>query len=169
MRKQAKKASQVHQDMTVFGVGPKFAGMSILFAFLIYAYSSDYPQNFQMGHIPATVRNVLGYVLIVLGIPLWILSGVTVIKGFKAAKFCTTGVYEICRHPLYASWTILIVPGIVLLSDNWLGLAIPLMMIILLKLMVREEEAWLEKRFGASYRAYKNRVPGILPIGWFKK
>jgi hypothetical protein len=39
-------------------------------------------------------------------------------------------------------------PGLVLLSDSWLGLFTPLPMYAALRVMVRAEEAWLEERFG---------------------
>jgi protein-S-isoprenylcysteine O-methyltransferase Ste14 len=38
-------------------------------------------------------------------------------------------------------------------------------MILILRLLVKKEEAYLEEVFGSSYTAYKKRVPCILPVG----
>jgi protein-S-isoprenylcysteine O-methyltransferase Ste14 len=143
--------------------------MTILYTFLVYAFTADHISGFHIGFLPARVKTILGVLLIVLGVPLWVLSGLKVVKGFSAGKLCTTGVYGLCRHPLYAAWALLIVPGIVLLTDNWFALTIPLLMCFLLMMMVGEEDKWLESRFGARYRAYRKGVPTLLPVGWFLK
>jgi protein-S-isoprenylcysteine O-methyltransferase Ste14 len=154
--------------MTVFGVGPRFAFLSILYALLVYNFSADYPRNFHMGSLPASVRIVLGVLLIVPGLAGWILSGLTVIKGFKANKLCVTGVYSLCRHPLYASWPLLIAPGIVFLTNNWLALTIPLVMGLFLMMLAGDEERWLETKFKEGYRSYRKRVPFLLPLGKYR-
>ena len=60
------------------------------------------------------------------------------------------------------------VPGIALLVNSWLALTVPVVMYILLRLMVRKEEAYLEERFKEEYLAYKRSTPAVLPVGWIK-
>jgi protein-S-isoprenylcysteine O-methyltransferase Ste14 len=122
-----------------------------------------------MKFLPTALRIVLGILLILPGVVGWILSGLMVIKGFKANMLCTTGVYSLCRHPLYASWALLIVPGIVLLTNVWVAFTLPLIMCFLLIMLVEDEEKWLEGKFKEKYRTYRNRVPVILPLGKFRK
>jgi hypothetical protein len=56
------------------------------------------------------------------------------------------------------------VPGMVLLADSWVGLLVPIPMYVLLRLLVLDEEAWLERTFGEEYHAYRARVPAVLPV-----
>ena len=42
-------------------------------------------------------------------------------------------------------------------------------MYIALRWLVRDEEAWLEQTFGEAYRAYRRRVPAVMPTGWLER
>ena len=64
---------------------------------------------------------------------------------------------------------IFIVPGTILLINSWIGLTVPLFMYFLLRVLVKKEELYLEKRFGAGYLKYKDKVPCILPYGLLLK
>ena len=162
------KKSKTSKGMTSFGVGPQFALWTILFTILIYSLSAGHREALQIGFLPALARKGLGILLIVAGVPMWLLSARTVLKGFFAGRLCTTGLYGLCRHPLYASWVVLIVPGIVLLTNNWAAFSIPLFMCAILRVLVPREEKWLEKKFGNKFRAYRKQVPAILPLGWIR-
>ena len=61
------------------------------------------------------------------------------------------------------------VPGVALVMSSWIGLAVPLVMYVILRVLVREEETYLERRFGDEYRAYQRRVPAVLPLGWMTR
>jgi protein-S-isoprenylcysteine O-methyltransferase Ste14 len=163
------KNGESSKSMNVFGVGPKFAALTVLFGILVYFLSARHGAALQMGFLPGPLRKGLGILLIAAGVPLWILSGKTVIKGFREGRLCTMGVYGLCRHPLYASWAVLIVPGIVLLTDNWAAFVIPFFMCGLLRVLVSREERWLEEKFGDEYRSYRKRVPAVLPLGWMHR
>jgi protein-S-isoprenylcysteine O-methyltransferase Ste14 len=60
---------------------------------------------------------------------------------------------------------IFIVPGIALLVDSWIGLTTPIFMVVMLRILVRKEEAYLEGVFGSQYIEYKKKVPCIMPWG----
>jgi protein-S-isoprenylcysteine O-methyltransferase Ste14 len=77
------------------------------------------------------------------------------------------GPYALCRHPIYASWIVFNVPAIVLLADNWLGLLSVAPMYVALRILVRREEAWLERTFGDTYLEYRRRVNPVLPVPRF--
>ena len=170
------KEAKPPKPMTFFGVGPRFALATILFGALVYTLSSGgsglltagQRAALQIWFLPALVRKGLGILLIAVGIPMWLLSARTVIKGFFAGRLCTTGFYGFCRHPLYASWAVFIVPGIVLLTNNWAAFVIPIFMCLTLRVLVSREERWLEEKFGEEYRACRRRVPAVLPLGWMR-
>jgi protein-S-isoprenylcysteine O-methyltransferase Ste14 len=96
------------------------------------------------------------------------LSAKAVLRAFAAGELVTDGVYGICRHPLYGSWIVFIVPGIELLLHSWFGLTTSIAMYATLRVLARREEAFLADKFGESYLRYKARVPFVLPVGWLK-
>ena len=69
-------------------------------------------------------------------------------RAYNADKLCTDGAFGLCRHPVYASWTVLLLPGIALLIGSWILLTIPVVMAAILRWLVREEEEYLAERFG---------------------
>jgi protein-S-isoprenylcysteine O-methyltransferase Ste14 len=89
-------------------------------------------------------------------------------RAYNAGELITGGVYRCCRHPVYSSWVVFIVPGIALLVGSWIGLTTPIFMYFILRVLVKIEEAYLENLFGSKYLEYKKKVPCILPIGWIK-
>lgn len=81
----------------------------------------------------------------------------------------TTGVYSLCRHPLYLG-TILIYFGFCVLMDDdeffYFGAAyFPLCYTP----MIAWEEASLRRQFPAEHSAYRRRTPVLLPVGRFAR
>ncbi len=112
--------------------------------------------------ITAFVVELCGYV--------FLLSGLTVriwctfyIGGRKSRELITTGPFSICRNPLYIG-TFLLAFGVGLCFENILMLLLVLVVIIPTHvLVVRWEEAHLEKVFGEEYRLYREKTPRFLP------
>jgi protein-S-isoprenylcysteine O-methyltransferase Ste14 len=80
-----------------------------------------------------------------------------VMRAFKAGHLLTDGVYGMCRHPIYASWVIFFVPGIVILINTWIGFSVHVIMYFLLRTLVLEEDQYLEKTFGEEYLPYRKK------------
>jgi protein-S-isoprenylcysteine O-methyltransferase Ste14 len=155
--------------MTRWGVGPKWMLVSLGFAAPAFAARALWPDLFAIPMAPRPVVAAIGAALLAIGVPFFAVSARILHRGFGSALF-TGGPYGLCRNPIYASWIVFNVPGLVLLSDSWLGLFTPLPMYAALRVMVRAEEAWLEERFGDAYRAYRARVPAVCPaIGLWRR
>jgi protein-S-isoprenylcysteine O-methyltransferase Ste14 len=157
------------QKMTIFGVGPKLILLWLLFALPAFVVRVFWPATFSIPAVPRAAVVVAGVVLLGIGVPFWIASVVTVNRAFDKGELLTRGAYGLCRHPLYASWIVFNAPGIMLLCDCWVGLLLPLPMYLALCLLIRGEDAWLEKTFGDGYRAYRARVPAVVPVGFLKR
>jgi protein-S-isoprenylcysteine O-methyltransferase Ste14 len=70
----------------------------------------------------------------------------------------TTGVYGFSRNPLYLALTAIYLGiGLLLPSLLVLALVVPVLILMHYGVVVREE-AYLERKFGEPYRAYKKRV-----------
>ena len=153
------------KEMTKWGIGPKFLIYSVVYGVLIIAATFYFYPLFQISFISYRILASVGAILILIGIPFYIISLVSVMRAFKAGHLVTDRVYGMCRHPIYASWVIFFVPGIVLLINTWIGFSVPLVMYFILRSLVKEEDQYLEKTFGEEYLGYRKKVPAVLPIG----
>jgi protein-S-isoprenylcysteine O-methyltransferase Ste14 len=126
--------------------------------------SAFWPGAFTICVASRLVTTAAGCALLGAGIPFGVVALVTLHRGFANGKLFTRGVYAWCRHPIYASWIISLVPGTLLLFGTWLFVLVPLMMYFALRLLVRREEEWLESTFGEEYRVYRRRVSAVLPL-----
>ncbi|UCE40187.1 MAG: isoprenylcysteine carboxylmethyltransferase family protein [Candidatus Aminicenantes bacterium] len=159
MPKQGKK------PMTFLGIGLKFAIISIIYSTLVL-----YSHSLWMSHlsipIPRVFSQVFGILLMAIGIPIYLISGITIRKYFHEGKLATKGIYGYIRHPIYGSWILFIIPGIVLLINSLIGLTIPIFMYVLFKILIVKEDKYLEDKFGEEFFKYKKRVGEIFPRFW---
>lgn len=68
------------------------------------------------------------------------------------------GPYHFTRNPMYLMMVLQCVGFAILLSDAWTALLTPVCALLLYLIAIRPEEAYLEGKFGDSYRAYKQKV-----------
>ena len=107
----------------------------------------------------------LGAVLVLCGLALLLLgarrfsaAGTNIPPTLPTTALVVTGPYRWSRNPLYLAM-ILVYAGIgfAALSSWVLLLAVPLILILNYGVVIREE-VYLERKFGADYRAYRARV-----------
>ena len=68
------------------------------------------------------------------------------------------GPYRLTRNPMYLQMVVACIGFAVLLWNAWILLLTPLCAWLLQRLAILPEEAYLERKFGEAYLAYKNRV-----------
>jgi protein-S-isoprenylcysteine O-methyltransferase Ste14 len=161
--------SRMEGQMSRWGVGPTFAVLSVGYGMMALAVSCYSHPTFQIGVVPYWLMSSVGLALVLVGGSFFIASTITVTRAYNAGVLVTDGVFRCCRHPLYSSWVVFIVPGIVLLVGSWIGLTVPPFMYALLRRLVKREEAYLEREFGAEYVEYAKTVPCILPVGCLRR
>jgi protein-S-isoprenylcysteine O-methyltransferase Ste14 len=145
-------------------VGPKWVVWSLLFAVPAIAVRIAYPDFVRIPWLPRPLVMAVGIALLACGLPWCVWAIITLARDFEAGKLFTGGAYRLCRHPIYGSWVVFNVPGMVLLADSWVGLLVPIPMYVALRVLVRDEEVWLERTFGDEYRAYRAKVPAVFPL-----
>jgi len=75
-----------------------------------------------------------------------------------AANFVTSGIYRYSRNPIYLGF-VLIQIGLPLNMGNYWGIVLAWPLVTLINNMViKHEEAHLEKKFKEQYTAYRSRV-----------
>lgn len=146
-------------------------GLPLTFYFFLWAFGTSLPEGVLWGHTLSPWIGQAG---------LWICGGLTalglglVIAGWSRihreywskeegrGALVRGGIYRHIRHPQYTGF-LLISLGVLF---DWATLPLVLLWPVLLALylrLARREEAEMEERFGADYRAYKQATGRFLP------
>lgn len=120
---------------------------------------------------------LLDWSRLLIGAPLFLVGfGITICGYFNLGfgnTYCgadglvSHGLYRFSRNPQYAS-SIVGLAGLAISANSWLAIVLAAAMSGAYVLMALVEEAWLEERYGATYRDYCARtarfldVPGLL-------
>jgi protein-S-isoprenylcysteine O-methyltransferase Ste14 len=143
------------------GIGPWVGGPAF-----VYLLLAGYPcwHWYEYVRVPAPWRwaAVPGAVLLVVGLWLYCWSLRALMKAWKSGALAKTGPYALVRHPAYAAWVLLILPGGVLLSGVWPLFLAPVLALHGFCRHIGHEEARDRARFGEEYARYCRDVPGRL-------
>jgi protein-S-isoprenylcysteine O-methyltransferase Ste14 len=119
-------------------------------------------------HLPAPLRWV-GIALALAGTTLLVATLRSLGKNLtdtvvtrREHTLVTRGPYRWVRHPFYASVALFVV-GVSLAAASWFFLASGAIVLTLIGIRTRTEEAKLEERFGEDYRAYKRQTGMFVP------
>ena len=149
--------------LSLWGVGPRTITLSALYGLLTLVVTRQWPQYFALDFIPYTY---LAIAAAVLAVPTAVLYAVTlraISRAYKADRLVTTGVYAVCRNPLYAIWVFLWLPIIALAGNSWLFATSSVVLYVLIRWFIGREEKYLEERFGQEYLDYERRVNAVMP------
>jgi len=144
--------------MTRWGVGPKFGILTALYSLVVYLIHNNFCSSFEYLGL-----KTVGVILILVGFCLFIYPAVTIDKYFNEKRLRIKGLYAYCRHPIYASWIVIIIPGIILYWGAIIGITIPIVGYFIFKRYIHVEEDYLLKMFGLEYRNYMDRVNAVFP------
>jgi len=83
----------------------------------------------------------------------------TTMFPFKpASRLVQHGPYRFTRNPMYLGLTVAYIGLAVALNTAWPLIVLPLMLWLLVKTVIEQEEKYLSETFGEEYMTYKNRV-----------
>jgi len=109
--------------------------------------------------------NLLGLIPMVIGILINIIADGalrrvgTTVKPFQESTFLmTVSVYSISRHPMYLGFVVLLSGVAILLGSLSPWVIIPIFALLMEVVFIRVEERMLEKKFAATWLAYKKKV-----------
>lgn len=73
-------------------------------------------------------------------------------------EIIAVGIYKWTRNPMYLSMGLLQCGIAVLVSNSWMVVLVPVTWGVIYAIAIQHEEAYLERKFGASYLEYKKSV-----------
>ena len=148
------------RSMTRWGVGPNFAVPSLAIFILLSIANSFIPALL----LPFNLyRFLISVVLIACGVAMCISAASQVHRAFNQGKLVTSGLYAYIRNPVYAAWILLIAPGVIVASGLLLLTIMPFAMYAMVRVLIVNEDRYLEQKFGQEYLEYKKNVNSIIP------
>jgi protein-S-isoprenylcysteine O-methyltransferase Ste14 len=81
-----------------------------------------------------------------------------IIPSRSASRLVGGGPYRFTRNPMYVGLTLAYVGVAALVSSAWPLILLPLVLVVLVRMVIGREEAYLRDAFGAEYAAYQSRV-----------
>ena len=141
------------------GEGQHVMGSTLPFAVVGVAANIIWPHVFRMGFGPGGL--IAGIILMAVGAPLWITAAIQVLVWVPKKKLITTGPFAIVLHPIYTFFGLLVLPGLGLVLDTWLGFALGAVLYAFTRIFAPAEEKLLEKYLPGEYPAYRQKV--LLP------
>jgi protein-S-isoprenylcysteine O-methyltransferase Ste14 len=149
--------------MSFWGVGPVIGVPTACYGLAALVVTLVWPSAFGIAVLPSPYLAVAGGMLLAIGVAWYAVAVRTVYQAYRDERLVTDGIYSLCRHPIYAGWVLLILPALGLLLNSWLLLSTAVVMYLLTRIRVRQEEANLEAQFGDRYLDYKRRTNAIFP------
>ncbi|HWS29700.1 MAG TPA: methyltransferase [Clostridia bacterium] len=101
---------------------------------------------------------IIATIAAVVGFALNLAAAFEMLSAHKKGELATGGLYAWFLNPMYAFQLLLTVPGLLLLLNSWLALATVAPTFVAFKMFAKEEERYLEERFGGEYTAYRGKV-----------
>lgn len=157
------------KHLPMYGVGPIYG--AVIIAVTVAAVIAGHTAFFESGiiqelKIPSII---IGVLLIIFEIYLWTgaVFHAKVDDGITNNRLVTTGVYTLCRNPVYSAF-MFFCTGALLISGN--VFFYPLFLFywgFMTVLMKCTEEKWLKNLYGKEYEEYCKRVNRCIP--WRKR
>ena len=76
----------------------------------------------------------------------------------SVSAIVTSGPYRFSRNPIYLGFVCILIGLPLAVGNYWGAVLSPLLMILMVRLVIKHEEAYLEDRFKEVYSSYKSRV-----------
>lgn len=150
------------EKFPLVGIGPKILIYLCPFFVLFGILNSIFYPLFQIP-INYYVMVIIGFILITIGIFVFIYSERILSSLHSSSELITTKTYAYVRHPMYASWGLGTLPGIFCLFNSWFLFFILVIYYLLVRIFLGKEEKYLIQKYGKKYAHYKKNVNAFFP------
>jgi protein-S-isoprenylcysteine O-methyltransferase Ste14 len=121
--------------------------------------------TFLKGSVPFPIHLLVGLALVVIGAYMGWRSHETIFGGDSPPALVDSGVYGLCRHPMYFGIISLLL-GLSIATFSIAAFALSAVFFALYDRFASYEEERLIELFGEDYREYQRRVPKWIPRFW---
>ena len=139
------------------GSGDKIGLLTLPFLIVGLILNILFPSFFRVGG-PSIILRTISFIILILGITIWIWSVVLILIKVPRNELITNGPYSLVKHPLYAGVALLVLPWIGFLFNTWLGVLIGIILYVGSRIFSPEEEEMMSKTFGAAWDEYCHKV-----------
>jgi protein-S-isoprenylcysteine O-methyltransferase Ste14 len=94
----------------------------------------------------------------IVGFALNLIAAFGMLSAHRKEQLATGGLYSLFLNPMYTFQILITVPGLLLLFNSWFVMITVVPVFIAFKVFVKEEERYLEEKFGKEYQEYKEKV-----------
>ena len=115
--------------------------------------------------LPVRTAWIVGAILVVLGLGLaasamgiFRRSGTTIRPDRASTSLVIAGPYKFTRNPMYVGMAIAYLGLAIADRSLWSLILLPVVLLIIRRAVITNEEAFLERRFGSAYTGYKAKV-----------
>jgi protein-S-isoprenylcysteine O-methyltransferase Ste14 len=131
--------------------------VAVIVGALLHGFALSLPLDFALGaRIGAAVAVAgLGIAMMVGAMGLFKRTGQDPKPWKSTPEIISTGVYRFTRNPMYVGMALLQIGIGIGLANGWILVLVPPVLVIIYATAIRREEAYLERKFGDTYIAYK--------------
>lgn len=123
-----------------------------------------------VGELGMMIAMVLGYLLLFVGIGLFIQGWRELYRARRQNRLVTDGLYGLVRHPQYTGLFIALFGEGVVHWPTIFSVGLFPVIVLAYGLLARSEEKRMVDEFGEDYRVYRRRVPMFIPrMGQWKQ
>lgn len=101
---------------------------------------------------------IVGVIIASWGILTFAKAHTAIVPIHPAERLVQSGPYRYTRNPMYTGLTLLYLGLAAIFNALWPLLFLPIVLMALKRFVVDREEAYLSRKFGAEYEAYRRRV-----------
>jgi len=148
-----------HKDHAEVKIHPPV--LLFIHLFGIYLLNKFLPLTFAF----PTVLMGVGYALVLVGFGLAFIAAsrfmqarTTLDPHGSVSTIVTKGIYGFTRNPIYLGFVCMLIGFPFIFRSYWGLILSPVFMLLMNSLVIQQEEAYLEKKFGETYTSYKSRV-----------
>jgi protein-S-isoprenylcysteine O-methyltransferase Ste14 len=146
------------KKMSVMGIGHKAGIIAGVYFAITVLIDYMFPTMFRIAADGDKILFKVGIIMAVAGFALNLAAASRMLKAYKSGRLATKGLYAIFLNPMYTMQILVTLPGITLLFNSWLVMTTTIVAFITVKVLVKEEERYLEDKFGNVYRDYRKKV-----------
>ena len=116
-----------------------------------------------VGELGMMISMVLGYTLVFIGVGLFMQGWRELYRARQQGRLATDGLYSLVRHPQYTGLLLALFGEGVVHWPTLFSVALFPVIVIAYALLARSEEMRVLEQFQDQYRAYRRRVPMLIP------